>query len=218
MKRWRIGIFGVFALMTACSKTAHVSVGGTELCFPSRFSPAPNAYISLVTLGLPKSDEVLIYIPAKEVQEAIPNYVLSHPNQYTPTVMHDLNLLVSTSRGLYRELQQEAWSIQESETEHFIEPDEKTGYTRIYANSATRTFMWHLTLDPPAPSSGGKPPEGWYVGHCLESPGSYACKQLVDGGSLQLWFDIDASNLKLRHEIAKYAKRRVSEWTGACGG
>ncbi len=218
MKRYSIVSLALFPLIAVCSKTAHVSVGGTELCFPSRFVPGPNAYISIVTRGLPKADETLIYVPAKEVQEAIPKYVLSHPNQYTPAVMHDLNLLVSTSRGLYSNLQQEAWSIRTSGVQHLIEPDERTGYTRIYPHSEKRTYLWHMTLTPPPPSSEPGPPEDWYVGYCLDNPGSFSCKQLVDGGSVQLWFDIDASNLMLRREIGEYAKRRISEWTAACAG
>ena len=158
MKRGRIGILGVLALVAACSKTAHVNVGGTDLCFPSRFSPTPNAYISIMTRGLPRADEALIYVPAKEVKEAIPDYVLSHPNQYTSAVMHDLNLLVSTSRGLYRNLQHEAWNILKSDSKHFIEQDDRTGYTRIYSGTDARTFDWHMTLTPPSQSPESEPP------------------------------------------------------------
>jgi len=218
MTPWRCGGLGLLVLLSACSKTAHVSIGGTELCFPQHYIPGSNYYIWLMTRGLPKGDEALIYVPAGELKQAIPGYVVSHSNQYTTAVMHELNLLVSTQQGRYKELQREAWNIRTSSEPYFIEPDKNTAYTRIYPHFDSPSYSWHMALSPPPESSNDVPPEGWYVGYCLEEPGSFSCKQMVEVDGLRLWFDIDASNLTLRRDIAEYAEGRVRGWVDACKG
>jgi hypothetical protein len=214
----RVVLVGLLVVLSGCTKNAHVTLGGTDLCFPKRYIPQFNAYIWLVTKDLPKSSDTLIFIPASEVKAAIPAYVVSHPNQYTSAVMHDLRIIASESSGRYAELKKEAWNIHESHEPYFVDQDAPTGYTRIHVGFDRPTFMWHMTTTPPPSKAVGEPPTGWYVGSCLEEPGSYGCKQLVESGGVRLWFDVDASNLKLREQVGEYAKKRLKEWVDACEG
>ena len=221
MKLSRAVFYGLFFLAAGCSPTKRVTVGGTDLCFPKQYSPGFDLTIWLMThvgQDIPTGDEALIYIPAREIQNAIPNYVVSHSNQYTPAVMHDLNGLVMGPSMTRADLAQDAWRVRASATKYFLEQDKRTGYTRVYTQTDRPSFMWDLVRSPPPASPDGPPPKDWYIGHCLELVGSYDCKQLVRAGNVRLEFDINETNLALRDGINGYAKEQLQSWISRCKG
>ena len=221
MKVLRTLTFGILVLCLGCSRTERVVVGDNELCFPRAYRPEFDLTIWLMThvgQNIPEGDEALIYIPAQVVKEAIPNYVISHSNQYNHAVMHDLNGLVMGPTSTRENLAQQAWDIHSSAEKRLIETDKRTGFTRIYTQTAKPSFMWHMARSPPAVNATGSPPNDWYIGHCLELVGSYDCKQLVRAGNLRLEFDINERNLFLRKEINAYAEEQLKSWVHGCKG
>ena len=221
MKVLRALVFGILALCLGCSKMEHVTIGGNQLCYPRAYRPEFDLTIWLMThvgQNIPEGDEALIYIPAKVVKEAIPNYVVSHSNKYTPAVMHDLDGLVMGPSSTRANLAPLAWNIRASGEKHFIETDKRTGFTRIYTQTSKPSSMWHMVRSPPPSKATGSPPSDWYIGHCLELVGSYDCKQLVHAGNLRLEFDINERNLFLRNEINAYAEKQLQGWLQDCKG
>ncbi len=221
MKVFRAFVFGAIALCVGCSQSERVVIGGNKLCYPRAYRPEFDLTTWLMTnvgQNIPDGDETLIYIPAKVVKTAIPNYVLSHSNRYNPAVMHDLDGLVMGPSSTRADLAQQAWDIHASGEESFIETDKRTGFTRIYAQTTRPSFMWHMVRFPPPVNADGSPPADWYIGHCLELVGSYYCKQLVRSGNLRLEFDINERNIFLRNQINAYAEKQLQSWVQACKG
>jgi hypothetical protein len=211
-------------LLLAFSATAEtlvrVSLSGTELCYPQHYSPESSLTLWLQNQGILNSDDdALIYIPASEVKKAVPEYLLSHANQYTNHVPHDITG-IAFGKEMYRsmaDLPSIAWTIFESDEKYFVVEDEDTDFWRIYRNF-NRTFLWHMVVSPPPEPPAGEVPSDWYVGHCLESPGGYYCRQKVMYRDIMYQYDLDKRNLHLRKEVASFVKGKIKEWIEACEG
>jgi hypothetical protein len=210
-------------LLVACSvgDSKEVNLGGTRLCFPRHYSPDFSLTIWLMSRGAPDSDdEALIYVPATEVKESIPAYSLSHANQYTSAVPHDITGIAygRASQKQRVDLASSAWRIAAAGHKYFVVPDKESGFWRIYEHH-NPSFMWHMVASPPPDSpNGSNPPQDWYIGHCLQNPGGYACDQSVKNDSVLYEYELDKRDLHLRSSVASLLTGKLKEWGDACEG
>jgi hypothetical protein len=78
--------------------------------------------------------------------------------------------------------------------------------------------MWHMVASPPPIAPSGNPPEDWYIGHCLQDPGGYSCKQSVTENAVLYEYELDMRDLHLRNSVSSFLTGKLKEWRDACEG
>ena len=198
-----------------------VKLDNTKICYPSRFSPER---LSINTLKGPIDDKFdssdgqeLIYIPAQVIKDKVPQYTLSHINKHGFNFEHKLMGMAyaGSQIGNPNGMAETAWNVYASKEPVFVEKDPSLPFYRVYEYHEP-FFMWHLVRSKPVKSPGKVIPKDWYIGHCTESAGSFACQQIIQFESVFYKYELQAHDLHLRDLVNEMVKSLFKDWQKNC--
>ncbi|MCF2911203.1 hypothetical protein L1285_23160 [Pseudoalteromonas sp. DL2-H2.2] len=83
---------------SVAEKLVRVIFDETTICYPKSYSPNTSFMDSMLAPIKGELDDSvgqqLVYIPAQRIKNKVPDYSLSHANEYNSKVMHDVNGII----------------------------------------------------------------------------------------------------------------------------
>mgnify|MGYP005827713245 CR=1 FL=1 len=213
-------IFIFLPFSSVAEKLVRVTFDETTICYPKSYSPNTSLMDSILAPIKGELDDSagqqLVYIPAQRIKNKVPEYSLSHANDYNPKVMHDVNgIIYPLSTIDINGLSDNAWNIHQEIEKPIIYKDPKTDLFKVFTFKK-EIGPWHLVKSAPVKNSIKQKAKDWYVGFCGKLAGSYNCKVNVVYKDIVYNYSLNEHNVSLHKQVEAALLEEIKSWENAC--